>query len=361
MEASVGESSEPLSNVGMYPEQRPSPESVIANTIPTALLSDDAAILEKLSVSQPSIPVATIVEITDNSEVHPARPDFAMGDHVYQWCSWAGIPFAYAHHGIVLEVFFNENEKEWTLRIVDFSNWTMEAVMESDEDDYQMSAKKKTLRYSDSGMFSTTPGGCVRTYESSYCTWRKVEYGVSGFLKQHLSRSGTCTSAESSPAGLVRTRVQFLLDHPEYLPPYSMVQSNCECVAVWCKTGTWATTQATSFLTAMAAGQAKSAVTLAGVAASTQVTVPAAGLWGWLGYTTTTSFVAANPLVLPMIAAYGVVTVVAPSLWLWKVKDKWSKLTVELNEAFWTKYALEQPEAFAECLTEWSTQCAQDA
>jgi hypothetical protein len=250
------------------------------------------------------------------------------------------------------------------LRIVDFSNWTMEATLEDEVvADHNMSGsfrKKKTLRYSDSGTWAAGPGGCVRTYESSHCTWRKVQYGMTSFFQQHLSRSGTCTSAESSPHGLVRVRVQFLLDHPEYLPPYSSVQSNCECVAVWCKTGTWATTQAASFLSAFALGQAKSAVTLAGVAASTQVTVPAAGLWGWLGYTTTTSFAAANPLALPLIAAYGVVTVMAPALWLWRAKDRWEKLTVELNEAFWGKYALEEPEAFAECLTEWSMIGAQE-
>jgi hypothetical protein len=340
--------------------------------------------------SESSTPIASVVEMVPLTEEEdlknvsssesplprPDRPDFEMGDHVYQWCSWAGIPFAYSHHGIVLDVFYNETEQEWSLRVVDFSNWKMDAVVaedvvEVDNQDFESEGsnqhsprpprsllkknKTKTLRYDNLNAWTTSsPGGCVRTYESSHCVWHKVQYGTSNFLRQHFSRSGTCTSAESSPPGLVRVRVQFLLDHPEYLPCYSTVQSNSECVAVWCKTGTWATTQAASFLSAFALGQAKSAVTLAGVAASTQVTVPAAGLWGWLGYTTTTSFAAANPMVLPLVAVYGVVTVMAPALWLWRAKDRWEKLTIELNDAFWSKYALEQPEAFAECLSDWS-------
>ena len=37
----------------------------------------------------------------------------------------------------------------------------------------------------------------------------------------------------------VRRRVGFLLRNPHIIPMYSLVECNCECVAVWCKTGRW--------------------------------------------------------------------------------------------------------------------------
>ena len=84
------------------------------------------------------------------------RPDFHMGDHVYQWCRFLGIPGVFQHHGIVLDVVYDEHHQnhhqnhhhsaakqenggtaepepqqqqsgEWYLVIADFSNWTRSA------------------------------------------------------------------------------------------------------------------------------------------------------------------------------------------------------------------------------------------
>jgi len=128
------------------------------------------------------------------------------------------------------------------------------------------------------------------------------------------------------------------------LPPYSALRSNCECVAVWCKTGTWATLQASSWLAVAVAGQAKSAVMLAGTVLAAQVTVPAAGVWGsWLGYTTHASLAVTQPYLLPAIAAYGIMTAGAPAMWLAR------------NAAFW-EHAVQNPDEFGACLIEWSAQ-----
>ncbi len=37
-------------------------------------------------------------------------------------------------------------------------------------------------------------------------------------------------------AAAVRRRVGFLLRNPHIIPTYSLVECNCECVAMWCKT-----------------------------------------------------------------------------------------------------------------------------
>jgi hypothetical protein len=270
-----------------------------------------------------------------------------MGDHVYMWCSVGGIPCVFQHHGIVLDVLQKQGEEEedkedWYLCIADFSNWS------------ELTGGSSGLPQEGSLMFSNSKSkSCLRTYESSICNWHKVEYNCENMLKRCVSRSGTCTSAPCCPPGLVRARLEFLLNHPDVLPPYSASHSNCECVAVWCKTGTWCTLQATSWLSTTAAGQAKSAVVAGSIVSATQISVPAAGMWGWLGYTTTTTLAAVNPFLLPAIAVYGVVTVGAPALWLMHAQKTWKELTAKLNDSFWA-HAIDQPAVFVECITEWS-------
>lgn len=314
----------------------------------TTLESVNLSHLQTVGVDMADVHVLDVLQDVD---IDPERPDYGMGDHVYQWCSFAGIPSVYQHHGIVMDVLFRGGE--WVLQIADFSNWM------PDENDNllgksgsgNMPKQLKSLR---SNCEST--GGCIRTYNTTAddATWHKVEYQV-GFWKQNMWRSGTCTAASCDSPGMVRARVQFLQEHSELLPPYSVVQSNCECVAVWCKTGTWGTLQATSWLSVTAAGQAKSAATLAGVATTTQVTAPAAGLWGWLGYTTHASLAATQPYLLPAILAYGVVTVGTPALWLLHAKKKWKNLTIKLNESFWES-AVDHPDIFVDNITHWSSQ-----
>lgn len=149
----------------------------------------------------------------------------------------------------------------------------------------------------------------------------------------------------------------FLLEHPELLPSYHIFRSNCECVSLWCKTGFWCTLQASSLLSLTAAGQLKSTATLAAYVASQQITVqtPAAGFWGYLGYTTSTqvSLMSTQPHLIPLLAAYGVVTAGGPTFVLWRAKKFWEKTTETLNEEFW-KHALKDPDIFANSMMHWS-------
>lgn len=282
------------------------------------------------------------------------RPNFNMGDHVYQWCSFVGLPAVYQHHGVVMDVLFQEGE--WVLQIADFSNWMPDENDAYDSSGSGIGINKMPLKTKSLRSNCPSTGGCIRTYTATAddATWHKVEYQAS-LWRQHLWRSGTCTAAACDAPGMVRARVQFLQEHAELLPPYSVVQSNCECVAVWCKTGTWATLQATSWLTVTAAGQAKSAAVLSGVVTTTQVSVPSAGLWGWFGYTTHVSLAATQPYLLPAIAAYGVVTVGTPFLWLLHAKQKWKNLTIQLNERFWES-AIDKADIFVDNITHWSSQ-----
>lgn len=255
--------------------------------------------------------------------------EFTIGDHVYKWCSFAGVPGMFQHHGIVLD------RSEKGLTIADFHN-----VIRSGSDQPKV-------------LFLKSPHENLKVKEKkSLKDWRKVEYDAS-LWKRSIWRSGTCTSVKADPPGLTLARVKFVMDHKETLPDYHFLKANCECVAVWCKTGTWATLQASSLLHVTAAGQAKSATTLALYASSQSVTVPSAGLWGFLGYTTKVSLVATQPWILPALAGYGVVTVGGPVWLLARAKSFWNTTTKRMNEEFWAA-AIDHPDVFVECITEWS-------
>lgn len=324
------------------PEQTPEPV-IKANAIP------------------PSPIITTRTSMPSSSS---SVPPFVMGDHVYRRFTYAMIPFQ--HHAIVLDVWKEDPEEEeeeegddcvWILKIFDFSRHPEDGeAMPPDSPRVVLSSSKAPRN------------GGLRVYESPAHHWQKVIYGAP-WMQRHLwSSSGTCTAATSDAPGLVRARVQFLLEHAtkeeeagtnnkepntRLLPSYAWLYANSECVAVWCKTGTWATMQAVSWLTWTALGQVKSAATMAGVAAATQVAVPAAGLWGWFGYTTQVSLLTVQPALLPAIAAYGAVTVALPAAWWHRSRHQWQSTTIRLNEAFWNA-AVEDPESFVDGITHWS-------
>jgi len=138
----------------------------------------------------------------------------------------------------------------------------------------------------------------------------------------------------SDPATLVLARTRFILEHGEnVLPPYHIINSNSECIAVWCKTGRWSTLQASVFLHSTAIGHAKSATALTlGVAAT-------------------------NPWLIPAFATVGIAAVGTPWLFLKVANDKWQEATRDLTEKFWLQA---DNEVYVECIEKWSNleQCS---
>jgi hypothetical protein len=282
-------------------------------------------------------------------------PPFSVGDHVYQWCDVVGIPM-FQHHGIVMGVHWDDTDEEWFLHISDFSNLGLHESSSASENGGGGASLGASLsnpfRLSKKG-----PGGW-RSYASPAAKWRRVLYNATWWEKAK-SRSGTCTSADCDPPGVVQARVRFLQEHSATLldMPYHWLHANCECVAVWCKTGAWATLQALSFLATAAASQAKSAAVMTGTAVSTQVavTAPAAGMWGWLGYTTTTqvSLLATQPWIIPALVTYGVMTIGIPAVMMLKAQKEWKRTTSKLNDEFWAHAAVDQQHLFVECIMHW--------
>lgn len=292
-----------------------------------------------------------------------------IGDHVYQWRSFAGIPHMFQHHGLVMDIKLDE-QGEMELQIADFSCILREPTNDNPSANCPEITQTQSVDMLTGGgngerrrrKFSVKPHGILRVYKSSSKDpkWHKVHYRANVW-KTSLWRSGTCTCVDSDPPAKVLARAYFLLENPSVLPSYHIFRSNCECVALWCKTGSWSTLQASSLLSLTAAGQLKSTATLAAYAASSQVTVqtvtPAAGVLGWLGYTTTTatqvSLLSTQPHLVPLLAAYGVVTAGGPSFVLWKARLYWEQTTAKLEEAFWA-HAMKDPDTFARSMLHWS-------
>ena len=138
----------------------------------------------------------------------------------------------------------------------------------------------------------------------------------------------------SDPAVLVLARTRFILKHGEkVLPPYHIVNSNSECIAVWCKTGRWSTLQAQVFLHSTAIGHAKSSFVLTAGIAATQ------------------------PWLIPVFAIGGMAAVGAPWAILKVASDKWHESTERLNDLFWAEA---ESEVFVDCILKWGIGFAGD-
>jgi hypothetical protein len=151
---------------------------------------------------------------------------------------------------------------------------------------------------------------------------------------------------KSDPPVLVLARLRFLLEHTEaedtcnndtknMLPPHHIFYANSECIAVWVKTGHWSTLQAAVFLHSSTIGNVKQTATLAMYLSTQTVTIPAAGIWGFFGGTTTISLVTAQPWIVPALVGGGVVYAGLPTMVLWRAKSQWLETEKRLNVAFW--------------------------
>mmetsp|Transcript_16277 Transcript_16277/g.25325 ORF Transcript_16277/g.25325 Transcript_16277/m.25325 type:complete len:618 (+) Transcript_16277:134-1987(+) len=168
---------------------------------------------------------------------------------------------------------------------------------------------------------------------------------------------------KSDPTGIVLERVRFILEHENsgdgVLPPYHLFDANSECIAVWCKTGRFSNLQAAVFLHSTALGQAKTATCFSMFVASQTVTVtsvvPAGGVLGWFGATTTTTaqvgLLGTQPWLIPLLGVYAVGAVGTPYFLLMNAQKKWKKATQKLNDEFWSSA---DPSVFVEAINCWS-------
>jgi hypothetical protein len=150
-----------------------------------------------------------IYNLTTPNLSTPNKTIFQPGDHVYMWCEATGI--RYQHHGIVLYA----NEKQ--LKVADFTA----------PDSGTFALPDSIASGSQYGSYRLPHWHGVRiTTYNNIEEWEKEEY-----------------DEDTEDTALVLQRVKFLLSHPHLIPEYELLVSNCETVAVWCKTGSFRTHQ----------------------------------------------------------------------------------------------------------------------
>lgn len=262
-----------------------------------------------------------------------AAQDFSEGDHVYKWCNFGGVSKAYTHHGMVVSVEESpDDDVDRILTILDFNHLsnTSSSVSAGKCSSGGFGSCHPTSNDSSSS-FGAPPKEAnektvFRILRESSKDWHKVLYfNRSDHPVLETARPGTCTAEKRDALELVMDRIEFvrriavfragndgtLISHaPAPFPSYNVLTANCECFAVWISTGTWCSLQGLASarsLTGKVAGASVAAATTTAVTVAvttTEVTTAAAGVWGWLGYTTTTtvttSLAAACPWLIPL-------------------------------------------------------------
>ncbi|OEU18845.1 hypothetical protein FRACYDRAFT_237125 [Fragilariopsis cylindrus CCMP1102] len=163
--------------------------------------------------------------------------------------------------------------------------------------------------------------------------WHKVTYN-SPWIKCLTKRSGTVSKAKSDTVDIVLARADFLLHNHTLISSYDVTKSNCEHVAVWCKTGQFISLQLASYMRQSIALSTMPTVAASTATATTTAVVPAAGIWGWVGFTSTATVTAPLYVSMPWLIP---VTIIIPAVQAGKTmfdKKRWKHTTERLNENF---------------------------
>jgi len=235
---------------------------------------------------------------------------FEEGDHVYSWHDDGVLSFQ--HHGIITKKGENGNGS-----IVDFT-WLF-----SDGKIFIRNMHYSSKNVEDS---SSTSNGLIK--EMSIKEWKrrhgepkKVQYGVN-FRRRIFEWPGTCTSVVSDPIDLVIARVRFLVENSEMISLYRISISNCECFAVWAKTGHYVTLQGLAILSLMIFGK----------------------VGGALGFFRVKNQIA---LVLAMVSFASFTSSLALH---YAFHSDFKRMTNNLNNTFWS---MADPSAIIPCILQW--------
>ena len=187
---------------------------------------------------------------TADAEAATTSPSFHPGDHVWMWCEAAG-GVRYQHHGIVLYAGNNttttttskqQQQQQQMLKIADFTAPDSGTFALPDS-----IASTGSTAFNSNHRLPHWHGVRVTTYHN-VSEWQKEEYATREDDDENdNNNSGTSLFCQDEDV-VVLQRVKFLLSNPHLIPQYDLLVSNCETVAVWCKTGQFHTHQVSSFV-----------------------------------------------------------------------------------------------------------------
>ena len=234
----------------------------------------------------------------DQDENDPANPaeecpssrDFRPGDHVWMHCEAIG-GVRYQHHGIVVKVL-----ADGRLSIADFTA--------PNESTIALPTSSPSTSQGTGGRMLDWHGVRIVPYDAA--EWHKERYTY-----EDDDEAPPPAAADADANDHALQRVTFLLQNPHLLPKYELLESNCETVAVWCRTGQFRTHQVAGLM----GGGIRNSAVATGVAA------------------------AASVVLGPLPAVVGAGVVASMSLKQSGNESKWRERTEILNEEFdkWRK------------------------
>jgi hypothetical protein len=159
---------------------------------------------------------------------------FKVGDHVFKWCSYMGVPFSYQEHGIVVAL-----------------NTTMNANANDDDEVVILNIDQPDENFNKNNDGNNREDRrCCMTVQrlprkEAVSTWEHVHYNQQQWHICLSQRAGTCTPESPDPTPVVLFRIQFLRENPTLLSSlvYDSHKRNGECLVTWCQTGQYKSAQ----------------------------------------------------------------------------------------------------------------------
>ncbi|CAJ1949370.1 unnamed protein product [Cylindrotheca closterium] len=147
---------------------------------------------------------------------------YEIGDHVYRWQSFLGVPFHTQQHGIVVACESDSIILALVRKQYAFDSGVIDTVLKDDADaEFCMFRERIPLH---------------EARES----WHKIPYGVP-WTKRLFTRAGTANPINADPVEEVMSRIAFVWKNSALLRNMGMEHTSekdiSECVVVWCKTG----------------------------------------------------------------------------------------------------------------------------
>ena len=193
---------------------------------------------------------------------------YNVGDHVYTWISFMGVPFATQEHGIVVDL------EESHIILVRFQK---EEAEEGDDETRNFNMIKERISRID---------GIKK--------WHKIPYGVN-WVKRMITRAGTANPIKADDPAMILRRVGWLWKNQFLLLQNLAGETNekdiSECIAVWCMTGNFFSYHGMAKMGHHGADMATGAKLAGSVCTQAAVTTVV-------------------PLMLPVFAAYDITTAV---------------------------------------------------
>jgi len=254
---------------------------------------------------------------------------FQPGDHVCIPCGMG----LYSHHMIVLS-----NDENDGIEVLDY--W-VETEGQSGFNAFK-SLRKVLPNHEPQDVDNSNAQGvlAIRTLnDDEFDKLIQVKYNCT-WWDCCKAKGGTATVAKADPIEIVLKRIRFICDHQELIKPYSATKRNCETLACWCKTGTWATLQVLSAMvkiagTTVLGGTVAYSTAVVALTTTTTTTVAAEGVMGWVGATKqVTRVVAPNPIILACIAFVTAMGLAITSIGAAAIVKEWSDLEKQLNAKF---------------------------